>query len=42
MHRDMLQTGLGMADPELCRIFVAEVGDALKRLHEMGLEFESL
>jgi fumarate reductase (CoM/CoB) subunit A len=41
VHRDMLQTGLGMADPELCRIFVAEVGDAIKRLHEMGLKFKS-
>ena len=42
MHRDMLQTGLGMADPELCRIFVAEVGDAIKRLHEMGLSSREL
>jgi len=39
--RDMLQTGLGMADPELCRIFVTEVSDAIKRLHEMGLKFKS-
>ena len=41
VHRDMLQTGLGMADPELCRIFVTEVSDAIKRLHEMGLKFKS-
>jgi fumarate reductase (CoM/CoB) subunit A len=41
VHRDMLQTGLGMADPELCRIFVAEVGPALKRLQEMGLKFRN-
>ena len=41
VHRDMLQAGLGMADPELCRIFVAEVGDAIKRLHEMGMKFKS-
>lgn len=41
VHRDMLQTGLGMADPELCRIFVTEVADAIKRLNEMGLKFKS-
>ena len=41
VYRDMLQTGLGMADPELCRIFVTEVGDAIKRLQEMGLKFKS-
>lgn len=39
--RDMLQTGLGMADPELCNIFVHEVADALKRLQEMGMRFKS-
>jgi succinate dehydrogenase/fumarate reductase flavoprotein subunit len=31
VYRDMLQTGLGMADPKLCRIFVDEVSDAIKR-----------
>jgi len=41
VHRDMLQAGLGMADPELCSIFVNEVGAAIKRLHEMGLKFKS-
>src|SRR3984893_7900409 len=41
VYRDMLQTGLGMADPELCHIFVTEVGHAIKRLHEMGLRFKS-
>jgi fumarate reductase (CoM/CoB) subunit A len=41
VHRDMLQAGLGMADPELCRIFVDEVSDAIKRLHNMGLRFKS-
>jgi succinate dehydrogenase/fumarate reductase flavoprotein subunit len=41
VYRDMLQTGLGMADPELCRIFVNEVADAIKRLQEMGLKFKS-
>lgn len=38
---DMIQSGLGMADPELCRIFVDEVSDAVKRLQTMGMEFES-
>jgi L-aspartate oxidase len=41
VHRDMLQTGLGMADPELCHVFVNEVSDAIRRLHEMGLKFKS-
>jgi aspartate oxidase len=41
VYRDMLQTGLGMADPEFCRILVTEVGDAIKRLQEMGLKFKS-
>jgi fumarate reductase (CoM/CoB) subunit A len=41
VYCDMLQTGLGMADPELCGIFVKEVGDAIRRLQEMGLKFKS-
>jgi L-aspartate oxidase len=41
VYRDMLQTGLGMADPKLCRIFVDEVSDAIKRLREMGMFFQS-
>jgi len=41
VYRDMLQTGLGMADPKLCRIFVDEVSDAIKRLREMGMTFQS-
>lgn len=41
VYRDMLQTGLGMADPALCRIFVNEVGDAIKRLRQMGQQFKS-
>jgi fumarate reductase (CoM/CoB) subunit A len=41
VFRDMMQTGLGMADPQLCRIFVAEVGDAIKRLRQMGECFKS-
>ncbi|HYH00984.1 MAG TPA: FAD-binding protein [Terriglobales bacterium] len=40
VYRDMLQTGLGMADPQLCRIFVDEVGTAISRLNEMGLQFK--
>ncbi len=39
--QDMLQTGLGMADPKLCNIFVDEVSDAIKRLHSMGMKFQS-
>ncbi len=39
--QDMLQTGLGMADPKLCGIFVEEVTDAIKRLHSMGMQFQS-
>ena len=38
---DMLQTGLGMADPELCRIFVEEAPGAIARLREMGMAFRS-
>jgi succinate dehydrogenase/fumarate reductase flavoprotein subunit len=41
IYRDMMQTGLGMADPCLCRIFVNEVGDAIKRLQQMGQRFKS-
>lgn len=39
--QDMLQTGLGMADPALCRIFVEEVPEAIKRLQHMGMKFQS-
>ncbi|MGH8165627.1 MAG: FAD-binding protein, partial [Woeseiaceae bacterium] len=38
---DMIQSGLGLADPELCRIFVDEVSDAVNRLQTMGMQFES-
>lgn len=38
---DMLQTGLGMADPELCEIFVNEAPDAIARLRTMGMQFQS-
>jgi succinate dehydrogenase/fumarate reductase flavoprotein subunit len=41
VYKDMLQTGLGMADPKLCRIFVDEVSDAIMRLREMGMKFQS-
>ncbi|MCC7385295.1 MAG: FAD-binding protein [Deltaproteobacteria bacterium] len=41
VYRDMLQTGLGMADPALCRIFVDEVPEALSRLEKMGMRFQS-
>ena len=38
---DMIQAGLGMADPDLCRVFVSEVSDAVKRLRTMGMQFQS-
>ncbi|MGI9511047.1 MAG: FAD-binding protein, partial [Geminicoccaceae bacterium] len=41
VHADMVQAGLGMADPELCRIFVDEVPEAIKRLKGMGMRFKS-
>lgn len=41
VHRDMIQAGLGMADVELCRIFVDEAPEAIKRLRAMGLQFQS-
>jgi fumarate reductase (CoM/CoB) subunit A len=41
VYKDMLQTGLGMADPDLCRIFVDEVSEAIRRLGEMGMKFQS-
>ncbi len=40
-YQDMLQAGLGMADPALCRIFVDEVTEAIKRLRHMGMRFQS-
>ncbi len=40
-YQDMLQAGLGMADPALCRIFVDEVTAAIKRLRSMGMRFQS-
>ncbi len=39
--RDMIQTGLGMADPTLCQVFVEEVAEAVKRLRSMGMKFQS-
>lgn len=36
IYRDMIQTGLGMADPALCRIFVNEVSDVIKGLQHIG------
>lgn len=41
IHRDMVQLGLGMADPALCRIFVEEVTAAIERLRAIGMRFES-
>lgn len=41
VHADMMQTGLGMADPELCQIFCDEVSGAVKRLRQMGMKFQS-
>lgn len=41
VYADMLQTGLGMADPELCRIFVDEIGEAIRRLRAMGMRFQN-
>lgn len=39
--QDMCQIGLGTADAKLCRIFVDEVSDAIKRLRGMGMRFQS-
>jgi len=39
--QDMCQIGLGTADAGLCRIFVDEVSDAIKRLRSMGMRFQS-
>jgi L-aspartate oxidase len=41
IHRDMVQLGLGMADPALCRVFVDEVTDAIQRLRDIGMTFGS-
>ena len=41
VYVDMIQAGLGMADPQLCRVFVDEVSDAVKRLRTMGMQFQS-
>jgi len=38
---DMLQTGLGMADPAMCQVFVDEAPDAIARLRTMGMQFQS-
>lgn len=39
--QDMCQIGLGTADAKLCRIFVDEVSEAIKRLRGMGMRFQS-
>lgn len=39
--QDMCQAGLGTADAELCRVFVDEVTEAIKRLRSMGMRFQS-
>jgi fumarate reductase (CoM/CoB) subunit A len=39
--QDMQQAGLGTADAALCKIFVEEVSDAIKRLRSMGMRFQS-
>ncbi|MFQ5705418.1 MAG: FAD-binding protein [Gemmatimonadales bacterium] len=39
VYSDMIQAGLGMADPVLCRIFVDEVSEAVQRLQSMGMRF---
>ena len=39
--QDMCQAGLGTADAGLCRIFVDEVTEAIKRLRSMGMRFQS-
>lgn len=41
VHTDMMQTGLGMADPALCQVFCDEVAGATKRLRKMGMQFQS-
>ena len=41
VYRDMVQSGLGMADAALCRIFVDEVSEAIARLRSMGMYFQS-
>lgn len=41
VYRDMIQTGLGMADPDLCRIFVNEVSEAAQRLEQMEQRFKN-
>lgn len=41
IHADMMQTGLGMADPALCQVFVDEAPDAIARLRTMGMKFQS-
>lgn len=39
--QDMQQAGLGTADAKLCKIFVDEVSEAIKRLRSMGMRFQS-
>ncbi|WP_161855550.1 FAD-binding protein [Bradyrhizobium sp. CCBAU 051011] len=41
VHQDMIQAGLGMADAELCRIYVDEAPEAIKRLRAMGVQFQN-
>ena len=41
VYADMIQAGLGMADPAICRIFVDEVSEAIGRLQDMGMRFQS-
>ncbi|MEE9391675.1 MAG: FAD-binding protein [Planctomycetota bacterium] len=41
VYQDMLRAGLGMAVPDLCRIYVDEVSGAVRRLRDMGMKFRS-
>jgi succinate dehydrogenase/fumarate reductase flavoprotein subunit len=40
LERDLLLSGCGIADPELCRVFVKESASAISTLKECGVEFK--
>lgn len=38
--QDMLDTGLGLADPTLCEVVAREAGDRIRELMELGVKFD--
>ncbi len=41
-YRDMIETGGGLSDPELCRIIADEACDRIKELIDLGVKFDQI